>query len=1611
MYYPVGLPKRLRIPEVEDGAIKSVVCNRDRILFAILTEKAIWIWFSRPCVPVVVHRRSDESVEKLGTNLFLEWRPDSSMIVVATDKNYLVYYSIVVDESRREVYEQVDPPNPTLRRESAELYSCESIPPLIFSQAFETEVQGGVTGLVCLRDELMVATGTGHIQRLRWDGSLNYDYCIDLRRVPFCDDQLVMKAVPLDTPGVHVVDLEYSPLVGGFAVVLSDGRAAFLTASTLKFDPNAVQGIWARDLEDATCAAINHKYRLLAYGRANSQGVVYLVDEATGGLEVSHRMILSSRDYAGSLGPVGFMKWTPDGTVLGMCWKGGGLSLWSVFGSLLTVSLRWDYSETPLSKAISLSNMEWGAEGYELWCVQQQSQSFPQESMSEDSGLSNQQKSKVVEKLEENEGGTSGVKGTCESKSTNSCSGNKPDTSVLQFSFIKSALTVNPCMSQLGRVLLQGSDCLYLNTSEGLAGVPDSQDSLAFYFDEEEEGAFEEPTHSRETQYNVAANKQWIVIPIPYKYTASNWPIRYTCVDEAGELLGVAGRNGVAHYSLRLRRWHLFGNESQERDFVVTGGVLWWRSNWLVLGAYNIPANTDELRLYPREQKLDNLFVTTVPQPAQVLLLNIYGDQLIVLTADCHITVYNLQPKEANSGGPNVVVSRIQEVDISGLTVHPACVVSVLLTSLRTESWRVHNTQTPAPAQSVIINISGKVLMIQRDQRADSENSNGKLFQSAQMTPIVLASSCEALWCSSCAVSHKPHLSHALWLHCGVHGTRAWLPLFPNSIDKSHTFMARRIMLPFTPSIYPLAVLFEEGILLGAETDTSLLACGAASLYQPLTVIGRTSQVYLHHLLRQLLRRNLGYHAWEVASTCRDLPYFPHALELLLHQVLEEEASSKDPLPDCLLPRVVEFIREFPFYLRTVVQCARKTELALWRYLFSVAGSPRLLFIKALEDSQLETAASYLIILQNLESATVSRNHATRLLDATLEAGKWDLSKDLIRFLRSIAHDPRVIAFQEQSQNHTVTFGTRKTIHRSSLDNSSDPNDLDSPKPSLPSCGSTKVGFTHATPPVSPACVDEDLSMILPNTQIIQMLRRHSSVLTSAPQVLRGRSFSSASAPKIAVADGTTNNHQSVVRTTSDSAKVVPEIGRQSQTVPTSRKHSSNSFSKDVSTAEEFFLDVILQRHAKKLLLACRLKDLGTMAAHLDFPLVSWLKKERCRAAHIDDFVASLKQIHRDFSWPYPSVPTSQIRRYSSASLRSVGCSDERPALIEERMHGLSISVAKVASLGTGEIGDSGYLSQATGDTQTAVTPQHGPHSPTTPYSLQDIVPQQAQLVPHSPRTGDVISMMSEEGTVYGDDTSSIGGDWSPEGGDPTRDLLSRPPDPPHQATPRPPPHAEVQLRYLMQVLLEAGCLEWSVVLAVILRDALAVVRVVTLARAPDVPAQVITRLTVGLQDLQRFTNTECLGYQNFLGAIMGQVKVLERLASTRETSRTPSPPSSRPPSTSHESEPSPSQDSILRSSVKTTPPPPSHQANQQQPLLPSQQLQQSPTFQQQQPSSLAPLTTNVPKMSLMPRQSSGTVETLPEEASFDSSSEELTSSQKDLPVIEDEGSAACVIA
>jgi hypothetical protein len=110
---------------------------------------------------------------------------------------------------------------------------------------------------------------------------------------------------------VYPIDFHYSPLIGGFSLVLSDGRAAFLTATTKVYDPNSVQGIWAPNLDDATCSNVNHKYRLLSFGRKNAETAVYSVDDQTGALQNLFTLKLSSRDFPGSPGPVRSMAWTP----------------------------------------------------------------------------------------------------------------------------------------------------------------------------------------------------------------------------------------------------------------------------------------------------------------------------------------------------------------------------------------------------------------------------------------------------------------------------------------------------------------------------------------------------------------------------------------------------------------------------------------------------------------------------------------------------------------------------------------------------------------------------------------------------------------------------------------------------------------------------------------------------------------------------------------------------------------------------------------------------------------------------------------------------------------------------------------------------------------------------------------------------------------------------------------------------------------------------------------------------------------------------------------------------------------------------------------------------
>lgn len=147
--------------------------------------------------------------------------------------------------------------------------------------------------------------------------------------------------------------------------------------------------------------------------------MVYYIDESTGGLEMSHNCVLSSKDYPGCPGAVDNVLWTPDGCALVASWSKGGIAMWSTFGALLMCSLGWDYGlnvDIQKNNPLQVLSMEFATEGYQLWMVNKFFNELPVEKQNQNIDVD-------IDKF----------------VTTNF-------TNLIQLDFAKSALTINPCM-------------------------------------------------------------------------------------------------------------------------------------------------------------------------------------------------------------------------------------------------------------------------------------------------------------------------------------------------------------------------------------------------------------------------------------------------------------------------------------------------------------------------------------------------------------------------------------------------------------------------------------------------------------------------------------------------------------------------------------------------------------------------------------------------------------------------------------------------------------------------------------------------------------------------------------------------------------------------------------------------------------------------------------------------------------------------------------------------------------------------------------------------------------------------------------------------------------
>ncbi|KAJ1333927.1 RAB6A-GEF complex partner protein 1 [Microdochium nivale] len=489
----------------------------------------------------------------------------------------------------------------------------------------------------------------------------------------------------------------------------------------------------------------------------------------------------------------------------------------------------------------------------------------------------------------------------------------------------------------------------------------------------------------------------WHTARIPSNYLLNQWPIKCTVVSSDGRYVAVAGRRGLAHYSINSGRWKTFSNEVAENEFQVRGGMCWYQH--ILVAAVEVNRSY-ELRLYSREANLDSSTVLfTHEMPAPIVLITPSGDDsLLVYTYDNLLYHFILAPVNGT-----VRPIQVGQIAFHGIVRSPARV--------RGLSWILPESQmvNGDPSQdvtfaSVLFLVDGKLVLLQ-----PSVNNDGNLKYDMRVvshsveyyTSLKDQSSINILAESSNNYSFEAEegsLRNSLWVFEGNE-----LKMWPDvhdvlraASDDSSKDLPPSVVVPL--DFYPLSVLLGKGIVLGVEPDLVQRRDVNFSFFR----FAIRTHLFVPELLQYHLQSNNSAAALQIAQQYQGLEYFAHGLEILLHKVLDEEVDSAPKPEDALLPRVLSLLSSFKQYHDIVVQCTRKTEVRSWRTLFAYLPPPQELFEESLLRGTLKTAGGYLLILHTFEELEAASEQSVRLFARAIREENWELCKELARFLAAM---------------------------------------------------------------------------------------------------------------------------------------------------------------------------------------------------------------------------------------------------------------------------------------------------------------------------------------------------------------------------------------------------------------------------------------------------------------------------------------------------------------------------------------------------------------------------------------------------------------------------------
>ncbi|CAN9149251.1 unnamed protein product [Alternaria alternata] len=480
----------------------------------------------------------------------------------------------------------------------------------------------------------------------------------------------------------------------------------------------------------------------------------------------------------------------------------------------------------------------------------------------------------------------------------------------------------------------------------------------------------------------------WHHVQIPSAYLVDQWPIRSAVISNDGR-----------------GRWKMFDDPFIENEFTVRGGMCWFQH---VLIAAIECRDSHEVRVYSREAALDNSHIMhTQKLPAPIVLIAPSGeDSLLVYTYENILYHYVISVSDAS-----VKLVQVGQIALHGIIRAP--------TRVRALSWilpedQIHNgdpSQDVAVA-TILFLVDGKLVLLQptTTESGDLKYEMRIIAQNVETYALMRDHPAFALdrHADSLPASpsmeltmegvHGHDLRDSLWFFDG-HDMRVWIDM-QDVLASASPEIGRELPTPVQIPVdfYPLSALINKAIIFGVESELIQRRDTNFAFLR----FGTRTHLFLPALLRSHLAQFNHPAALHLSHHYQHLLYFPHALEILLHEVLDEEVDTQPPPEQALLSSVLSFLSSFPRYLDIVVQCTRKTEVRSWRTLFSNLPPPEELFEESLQKGNLKTAGGYLLVLHTFEELRPTGDQVVRLLQRAKDEQDWELCKELARFLMAL---------------------------------------------------------------------------------------------------------------------------------------------------------------------------------------------------------------------------------------------------------------------------------------------------------------------------------------------------------------------------------------------------------------------------------------------------------------------------------------------------------------------------------------------------------------------------------------------------------------------------------